>query len=785
MRKLYTLLMLFLLLFFCGCAEKQNVAVKKETSADQLALLKKIEIVKVDNKYELNIYPSFKDVSVFYGKNPYTLTIIVPNTEVSSDAMVYSYSDKLIERITVLPKQNQAVITIKLSEDVDYSYSTTDEAVKISFKVDKAEVKSVLKSSNWLENAEILNVKSGTYISDPENLSDENNLLLNLTSDGAIRLDYGYLNGNTVYIDFYDIKFIPEKNTFPGKGIVKDIKIASSLFPQKVRVLITLTKKVDVNVGYKSGKYIVSSNKLNLENADNFIFKITSKSVGKVQSINLATTGKLPYEKKIIDGNLVLIFNGDVKFGSEVLPIMFFEGAPIKYVKIGKVGGKPSVVFVPNGDIFSKVEDEKGGITVYSSFEKFSKDTETGGEKSKSTVPTTDLVSLSIKDMDIREAIKLIYYGRNKNIIFGKEVQGKTTLFVKDVHYKTALAAIYRENNLVEVEEDNVIWVIGKSRQDEMMAEKTKLAKMAEEEQKTEPLITEIIPVNYYKASDFDAIVKGVLSPRGKSQVEDKSNSFVVTDTKTAIERIKGVLKNVDKQTPQVNIEARIVEVTDSNSLAYGITWSANTNIQHTTANFPHSIGINGNANNYMVNLPVANPTGALALKLGNLSGTFNLDLAISAMESQQKAKTISSPRITTLDNQEAEIKSGGKAYIVPSGDNTATQEIDVGIKLKVKPHITANNMIFMEIEVEKSTLGQVSGTNAETQEKRAKTQVLLASGETTVIGGIYEDEQNSIRNEVPFFSKIPILGWLFKSNNDIRTKRELLVFITPRVQNQ
>jgi type IV pilus assembly protein PilQ len=186
-----------------------------------------------------------------------------------------------------------------------------------------------------------------------------------------------------------------------------------------------------------------------------------------------------------------------------------------------------------------------------------------------------------------------------------------------------------------------------------------------------------------------------------------------------------------------------------------------------------------------MVNLPVANPTGALALKLGNLSGTFNLDLAISAMESQQKAKTISSPRITTLDNQEAEIKSGGKAYIVPSGDNTATQEIDVGIKLKVKPHITANNMIFMEIEVEKSTLGQVSGTNAETQEKRAKTQVLLASGETTVIGGIYEDEQNSIRNEVPFFSKIPILGWLFKSNNDIRTKRELLVFITPRVQNQ
>jgi len=186
------------------------------------------------------------------------------------------------------------------------------------------------------------------------------------------------------------------------------------------------------------------------------------------------------------------------------------------------------------------------------------KDRETGGEKSKATVSTTDLVSLSIKDMDIREAIKLIYYGRNKNIIFGKEVQGKTSLFVKDVHYKTALAAIYRENNLVEVEEDNVIWVIGKSRQDEMMAEKTKLAKMVEEEQKAEPLTTEIISVNYYKASDFDAIVKGVLSPRGKSQVEDKSNSFVVTDTKTAIERIKSVLKNVDKQTPRLTLRQEL-----------------------------------------------------------------------------------------------------------------------------------------------------------------------------------------------------------------------------------
>jgi len=727
-----------------------------------------------------------KDISVYYGKNPYTLTIMLPEADVDADAMKFTFKDELVDRFTILPKQDMVIITLTLKDDVDYSYSTNNDGVIVKFKVDKADVKNVLKSNNWLENVEILNVKPATFISDLENLSNNSEVYLTLVSDGTVKIDYGFINADNIYVDFYDVKMLGDKTVYPGMGIVKEIKVVTSLFPQKVRLILAVDKPVDLNVGFKEGKFIITSNNEKLTDSVLFINKIDSRVVGKVQGISLSSGGKLKYDKKVIDGNLVLVFDERVRFAREVSPINFFDGTPIKYVKVGKVMGKPAVVFVPNGDVYSKVEDDKGAVIVYSSSEQFTKTVDAKKDVgAKGKVEASELISLSIKDMDVKEAIKLIYYGRNKNIIFGKEVQGKTTIFVKDVHYKTALAAIYRENNLVEVEEDNVVWVISKSRQDEILAEKNKLMKLAEEEKKTEPLFTEIIPVNYYKASDFDAVVKGVLSPRGKVQVENKSNSFVVTDTKDSIAKVKNVLKEVDKPTPQVTIEARVVEVSDSNDLAYGIKWGANTNINKTSINFPNSIGINGDAGGYMVNLPIGAPTGALALTLGNISNTFNIDMAISAMESRNKAKTISSPKITTLDNQEAEIKSGGKAIIVPSGDNTQSQTIDVGIKLKVKPHITANNMIFMEIEVEKSSLGAVSGTNAETLEKKAKTQVLLANGETTVIGGIYEDEQNEIKNEVPGLSKIPLLGWLFRNNIERRAKKELLVFITPRIQNK
>ena len=156
--------------------------------------------------------------------------------------------------------------------------------------------------------------------------------------------------------------------------------------------------------------------------------------------------------------------------------------------------------------------------------------------------------------------------------------------------------------------------------------------------------------------------------------------------------------------------------------------------------------------------------------------------MALQALESQDKIRIISAPRITTLDNIQAEINSGQSAVIVPTGDNTQAEEVDTGIRLTVTPHITDNNMVFMDIEVEKSSLGQITANTVTTEEKRATTQVLLSDGETTVIGGILEDEMNRHKEGWPILSKIPVLGFFFSGRVESGTKRELMVFLTPRI---
>jgi len=357
------------------------------------------------------------------------------------------------------------------------------------------------------------------------------------------------------------------------------------------------------------------------------------------------------------------------------------------------------------------------------------------------------------------------------------------------VDYRNALDMIYKENGLMEIKENNITWVVTKERYQQMQQAKLQAKQQEKEQKKFEPIYTEIVPVNYSNASEYKGIISSVLSERGNLQIEKRTNSFIISDTDSGIKRAKELLAKLDKPIPQVEIEARIVEVFDTNNMNIGIQWGGNYNQSATTANFPNTINVEGNTaamgpsgSGYLVNLPVGNPAGALALSVGNVANTFNLDVALSALETQNKVKTISSPRITTLNNQEAEIKSGSTAIIVPTGDNTEAEEVDVGIKLNITPQITPNNMIFLNIEVEKSTLGQVTANTATTEEKKASTQVLLENGETTVIGGIYENSETNTIQGVPFFQNIPFLGWMFKSKQNIVDKKELMVFITPRV---
>jgi len=794
--KLFVVAVLLILMVACASKKEQasNVILQKKITAISVEKLE-------EGKYVLNLTgDNSVKYKIYYSKSPYKLTVLAADTLFGEEVMKYSYDDNFITKTATFISEQGATLEIYFSKDANYTFEEKDGNLKVDLQVVESEIKDLGDAGIEFNSAEFENVELGKNVLNISNLSDDNKLLLKIGLDGVVKYDFGYLNDKLLYIDIFDVSSQITEKTLPGKGIVKRIKIGSYYPPQKVRFLVDINMSSPIFAG-QNGKYLILSNEVtDVPRDDRYITGIESIAVKKYQSIIIKLTGNPVYTKKVVNGNLVLEFSKGFKALKSVKNTMAFASLPFRKITVGKIDDKLSIIVVPNGEIYAKVEKVPEGIMISGSFNNFSKaedvlkaqEIQESAKKENKAVKAYDkkeLVSLSIKDMDVREAIRLIYFGRNKNIVFGKEVKGNVTLFVKNVHYQKALDIIYQENNLIEIDEDNVVWVISKARKDEIESKKLQEIKAAQQKQELEPLVTEIIPVNYSAASDYKGVLDSVLSARGKLQIENRTNSFVITDTKNNIEKAKNLLLEIDKPTPQVTIEARIVEVYDSNNSNLGIQWGGQVNNTTTAYNFPATVGLQGNTgatspagNGYLVNLPVASPAGAFALSLGNLSKTFALDVALSALESRNKAKTISSPRITTLDNEEAEIKSGGTAVIVPTGDNTETQEIDVGIKLKVKPHITANKMVYMEIEVEKSSIGSVTGNTATTEEKKAKTQVLLANGDTTVIGGIYEDEQSVITQQVPGLGNIPILGWLFKSKSNISSKKELLVFLTPKV---
>ncbi|MGA1861832.1 type IV pilus secretin PilQ [Deferribacter thermophilus] len=792
--KLYMkhILIILMLVFLASCAGK-IIEVKNNELTD-------IKIEKLADKYKVAInYNYAVKPKVFYSKNPFKLTVITPGANVNSKLLNFKYSDDIISNVLVYKDNLGASLELTLAKDVHYQYDTKGNSLEITFTPIKVEEQEIGKSINYdLPNVE--DIVIGNKLLNITNESSDNNILFSLKLNGIVRYDYGYLEYGYLYVDLFDVKSGLSKKIYRfNKGIIRYVKVGEYYPPQKVRVLFKLITPTTVFAAQDGTQLVITNDYSKLPKERKFLIAIDTISVKSFQSVIVKTTGRVNYTKKIINGNLMIIFNEDVTVLKRVKNIINFpETSPFKNLKVINYEGKTAILIIPNGfEVYANVENAPEGILISGSFEKFSKASvkfskglellETKEEDKK--VKKEDLITLNIKDMDVREAIKLIYFGRNKNLVFSNDVNGKATLFVKDIPFSKALDIILKENGLVKIEDDDLVWIITKNRYSQLKQEEIKKLKEKEAIKSVEPLITETLFVKYADASEFQSVIKSVLSPRGKLEINKKSNSFVITDIKSAIEQARRLLEELDKRTPQVTIEARIVEVFDTNNVNLGIQWGGNYNVNSTSVNFPNTITVNGNTGStgiggagYVVNLPVGAPAGAIALSLGNLSRSFNLDVALSALESQNKVRTISSPRITTLDNQEAEIKSGGTAIIVPTGDNTETEEVDVGIKLKIKPHITSNNMIYLDIEVEKSSLGAVTANTATTEEKKAKTQVLLANGETTVIGGIYEDEKSEVNQGVPFLSKIPILGALFRAKNNTVTKRELLVFITPKI---
>ncbi len=429
---------------------------------------------------------------------------------------------------------------------------------------------------------------------------------------------------------------------------------------------------------------------------------------------------------------------------------------------------------------------------------------------------TGQKVTFDFKDIDIRNALKLIAEVSNLNIIMSDDVTGVLTMRLEDVPWDQALDIILTAKGLGKTLSGNVMRIAPV----EVLSSEHKL-KLEEQRgaERLEPLLTEFIELNYAKVAEVKKVIsaasaskkkntastkntgstesQGLLSSRGSLTIIDRTNTLIVKDTQKSINAIKRLVAVMDVPLKQVLIEGRIVEATDSFSHAIGVSWGG----QYTANNGGaaiNTVNVGGTAatagttggNGFLVDLPAAVGTGsggAIGIALGSLSNIMNLNLELSAAESEGDIKIISNPRVITTNLKPATISQGvDVAFTTTSQNGTQTQFKKAVLGLTATPQITADNHVIMQLKVTKDSpfLDASGATTGSISTKTVDTEVYMDNGETVVIGGIYTRDKENSQARVPFLASIPILGNLFKKNTKIDNRTELLIFVTPKIIN-
>ena len=423
---------------------------------------------------------------------------------------------------------------------------------------------------------------------------------------------------------------------------------------------------------------------------------------------------------------------------------------------------------------------------------------------------TGEKLSLNFQNVEVRSLLNVIADFTDLNIITSDSVQGNLTLRLKDVPWDQALAIILQTRGLDMRKNGNVIWIAPRDE----LATKEKLAlESAQQITELEPLSTESFRLNYAKADAFAKLLSDpqqrILSKRGSASVDLRTNQVFVQDVSSRLDDVRKLLGQVDVPVQQVLIEARIVEANDTWSKNLGVRFGnvnrdfrsspVNVNVAQTgtlndfTNLFPPGGGAPTTVlpQNLSVNLPAAPvgnaaAAGTIALLVSNsLTGTLQLEL--SALEADGKGKIISSPRVMTANNVEAIIEQGTELPYQQATSSGATSISfrKANLRLKVKPQITPDGNIIMDLDINKDSVGQTTNAGFAIDTKHVLTQVLVENGGTVVIGGIYQQNLQTTITKVPFFGDLPLFGFLFRNDSRSDNKSELLVFITPRVVEQ
>lgn len=422
-------------------------------------------------------------------------------------------------------------------------------------------------------------------------------------------------------------------------------------------------------------------------------------------------------------------------------------------------------------------------------------------------------IDLDLKDADVHNVLRLLADVGHVNIVTADDVAGSITIRMRNVPWDQALDVVLQAKGLGMVRTGNLIRVAPMAA---LQKERELQLAKADQEFKLMPLETRLIPVSYAQADELQARAKELLSPRGSIAVDERTNVLIARDISANLNYIEELVRSLDTQTPQVLVEARIVEATSKYVRDIGIQWGGDVSFSPTNGNptgvaFPSSASVAGGAYdgntptagvspitrtvavpNFAVNMPAATGTGvggALGFSFGSIDNVLNLNLRLSAAEASGLVRIVSAPRVLTLDNREARINQGTMipfAQVSALGVQTTFQEAK--LQLLVRPHVTADGSVSMHVKVSRDEpdFNQTSARGDPTILKReAETDLLVMDGHTAVIGGIYTRNTGRNLDTVPFFGDIPILGILFQRRRASDTRNELVIFLTPRIVNR
>ena len=414
---------------------------------------------------------------------------------------------------------------------------------------------------------------------------------------------------------------------------------------------------------------------------------------------------------------------------------------------------------------------------------------------------------MDFQNADLRSVLRTFAEISGLNIVIDPQVQGSVDVALVDVPWDQALDIILRANQLGYDVDGTVVRIAPLTT---LADEQEQRRLLAESQALAGELVVLTRTLSYARASDLsDLVTRAVLSPRGQVQIDDRTNTLIITDLQDRLGAAQELIDTLDRPEPQVEIEARIVQANQDYARALGVQWGITGRVAQELGNttplsFPNRGGVSGrlgvqgpeadgvdlraleieNAGT-AVGLGVASPNSALGLTLGAVDGSLNLDIVLSAAESDGQVKILSNPRVTTQNNVQATIIQGDQIPIQTVANNTVTVTFkDAALRLAVTPQITAADTVIMQIEIDNdfADFGREVNGVPPIVTQSATTTVQVANGETTVIGGIYESQRTTANQRVPGLHRIPLLGWLFRSESNRESTDELLIFLTPHI---